>query len=86
MFEAKLSEGVFTEKLTGRTYEEFVKSQKGLSQGFLRFQPYNQVLPACYVSSEKRVKEFEVREDDVWISSFPKCGEETNICFLVVLE
>ena len=74
MPEVKLSEGVFTEAISGPTYDSFVKHQN-FREGFVRFQPYNQVLPACYVAYEKRVKEFEVREDDVWISSFPKCGK-----------
>ena len=43
MSEVEMSEGVFTEKISGRTYEEFLKNQKGYKEGFVRFQPYNQV-------------------------------------------
>jgi len=42
--------------------------------GFVRFQPSGQVLPRCYARLQKDISELEVREDDVWISSFPKCG------------
>jgi len=31
-------------------------------------------LPRCYAREEKEISELSVREDDVWISSFPKCG------------
>ena len=43
MSEFKLSEGVYTENLSGQTYEDFLKNQKGFKNHFVRFQPYNQV-------------------------------------------
>jgi len=43
MSEVQLSEGVYTENLSGQTYEDFLKNQKGYKEGFVRFQPYNQV-------------------------------------------
>jgi hypothetical protein len=43
MSEVEMSEGVFTEKISGQTYEEFLKNQKGFKNHFVRFQPYNQV-------------------------------------------
>ena len=32
------------------------------------------MFPTGYLSYEKEIRELEVRSDDVWISSFPKCG------------
>ena len=33
-----------------------------------------QVFPTGYLQYEKEIRELEVRSDDVWVSSFPKCG------------
>jgi len=44
------------------------------TQGFVKFQPSGQVMPRCFTRLERAVCEFEVREDDVWVASFPKCG------------
>ena len=70
-----MSPGVFVEEISGPIYDKFFAHQKSFNQGFVRFQPYNQVLPKCYSNYEKEIKNFEVRGDDVWISSFPKCGK-----------
>ena len=43
MSEVEMSEGVFTEKISVPSYEEFLKNQKGFKNHFVRFQPYNQV-------------------------------------------
>ena len=32
------------------------------------------MFPTGYLGYEKEIRELEVRSDDVWISSFPKCG------------
>ena len=32
------------------------------------------MFPTGYLGYEKQIRELEVRSDDVWISSFPKCG------------
>ena len=81
MSNAEMSPGVFTEEISGPIYDNFFKNQKSSNQGFVRFQPYNQVLPKCYENFEKKVKDFQIREDDVWISSFPKCGKANNCTF-----
>ena len=31
-------------------------------------------MPRCFARAEKAISELSVRDDDVWISSFPKCG------------
>lgn len=35
----------------------------------------SKVMPKVYLDFEKRIREFETRDDDVWVASFPKCGE-----------
>lgn len=72
---AQLSEGVTIEEIDDPSLKEFHSKQKGFICDFVRFQPYNQVLPRCYEDWEKKNREFECYEDDVWVASFPKCGK-----------
>lgn len=76
MSEIQLSNGVYAEELSGPTYEKFNKDMVSFKTGFVRVQPHNQVLPRCFLKHEKRIKEFQVRDDDVWVASFPKCGND----------
>ncbi len=57
---------------------ELEKNQTGFSTGFYLLQPYNQVHPKPLVEIVKKLKNFECRDDDVWVGSFPKCGTEKN--------
>ena len=43
--------------------------------GLMGSCPKFQVFPKCFLPYQKRLKEFECRDDDVWVASFPKCGE-----------
>lgn len=75
----QLSRGVWTQEIEDclalQQFEEGLGGGEGaFSQGFVRFQPAGQVLPRCFSLVEKEVSQLEVKEDDVWISSFPKCG------------
>ena len=70
-----LSEGVTIETISGDVYDQLLRDvPKSFPSGLVRFLPYNQVLPKVYQKYEKRIKNLEVRDDDIWISSFPKCG------------
>jgi hypothetical protein len=71
---AQLSEGVTIEEIDDESLKEFHSRQSGFKCDFVRFQPYNQVLPRSFGNWEKKIKEFECFQDDVWVSSFPKCG------------
>ena len=42
--------------------------------GFIRIHPFNQVLPKDVENYLKRINDFDVKESDVWVCSFPKCG------------
>ena len=72
---AELSEGVTVEELSGPIYEKFSKSFAAFKEGFIKLQPYNQVVPRCFLKYEKRIKTFDTRPDDIWVASFPKCGK-----------
>ena len=70
-----LSEGVSIDEIDTSLIGAFARSQKAFGRfGFVRLQPYGAVFPRVFVRDQRRLKEFEVRADDVWIGSFPKCG------------
>ncbi len=78
-----LSEGVTVEELDEEVIGEFERAQRGFRRGFVRFQPYGQVLPRTYAKYERILKQFPIKQDDIWISSFPKCGEWLQGCYNV---
>lgn len=47
--------------------------------------PSNCVLPKNYSNYAKRIRDLEVREDDVWVVSFPKCGKYCTFIFKILL-
>ena len=76
-----ISDGVSVEELSGPIYEKFNKSFTAFKEGFIKLQPYNQVVPRCFLKYEKRIKDFQTRTDDVWVASFPKCGKFYNLLY-----
>jgi len=72
--ENKLSDGVWLEEIESEALEVFEANQAEHVDKYVRFMPSGQVLPKCYSRVEKQVSELSVRDDDVWISTFPKCG------------
>lgn len=71
---ANLSEGVTYEEIDETLIKEFNANQKGNPGGFVRLQPFNQCFSRSFLTEQKRCMDFPARDDDVWISSFPKCG------------
>merc|ERR1712071_435561 len=69
-----LSDGVWLEEIENEALEVFEANQAEHADKYVRFMPSGQGLPKCYARVEKEISELSVREDDVWISSFPKCG------------
>jgi len=72
--ESPLSDGVSIEEIESGALAMFEANQTAYEEGFVRFLPSGQVLPRCFTRDEKEISELAVRDDDVWISSFPKCG------------
>ena len=69
-------EGVTVEHLdNNEAYKRFISKQHSYKCGFFRLMPYNQVLPKVYKKHAKRIHDFDIRNNDVWVSSFPKCGK-----------
>jgi hypothetical protein len=44
------------------------------TEGFVRSYPDALFMPAQFESVAKSIYDFEVREDDIWVITFPKCG------------
>ena len=74
--EYELSPGVTIEEVDDPLLEEFRKCRNNAyTEGFVRFQPANQFLPRQMCLYEKRLRNLEVKPDDIWICSFPKTGQ-----------
>ena len=58
-----------------KALQKFVSETPAFPSGFVKVQPYNQVLPRVFLKDWPRIKSFKAKENDIWISSFPKCGE-----------
>ena len=75
-------EGIKVEELDeNEEHRQFILNQHAYKCGFVRLMPYNQVLPKTYIKFAKRIHGFHVHQDDVWISSFPKCGNNFSGLF-----
>ena len=69
-----LSGGVWIEEINNATHKEFEKYQSAFKNGFVKIMPHAAVFPRCFASYVKQIQDFEVREDDIYVASFPKCG------------
>ena len=72
--EYTLSDGVTFEEYSGPLYEKFNEDIGSFQEGFVRILPYDQMLPRCFLKYQKKIKDFEIRSDDIWVCSYPKCG------------
>ena len=68
------SDEVWIEEIDNAALNEFEKNQSAFKDGFVRIMPYGAVFPRCFTSYEKPIRDFEVRKDDIFVASFPKCG------------
>jgi len=55
-------------------YKRFALATPAFPSGFVKLEPFNQILPRVILKDLQKIKAFEAKRDDVWISSFPKCG------------
>ena len=68
----ELSEGVTYEVLPE---SDFTRQTRSIKNGLVKLLPYNQVFPRAFLKRQKKLKDFQCREDDVWVASFPGCGK-----------
>ena len=67
----ELSDGVTYEVLPE---SDFTMQTNSIKHGLVKLLPYNQVFPRAFLKRQKKLKEFQCRQDDVWVASFPGCG------------
>ena len=48
-----------------------------------RIFPSGITLPAKYMEFAAQIRHLELREDDVWVITFPKCGKYHNFTFQI---
>ncbi len=72
-----LSPGVTYTVLDSPLVKEFEAASLNNS-GTVHLQPHDLVMPGSFLRYQKLYSEFKVEDDDVWISSFPKCGRNTQ--------
>lgn len=61
-------------ELEGEAYENFHKNTPQFPNGFVRLEPYNQVVPRCFLKDLEKIRDFQITDEDIWVSTFPKCG------------
>jgi len=64
----------FEEIENNEAFDEFYRQQNLFSKGFVRCQPGGQIMARSYVDLHPRIQDMAVREDDVFVCSFPKAG------------
>ena len=55
--------------------EYIIKNSRFFEAGMKFYTKEKCCLPAAFVKHEKRIRDLEVFEDDVWVITYPKCGE-----------
>ena len=71
----KLKEEAIQFSLIPKTLEEeYHKDFPLISDGLVRGTPGGFVLSPLFAQHEDELRKFEIRKDDVWIVTFPKCG------------
>ena len=54
--------------------QELMKYTPGYKEGYVRIHPSGFVFIKETVQYLDRIRNFEVKDDDIWICTFPKCG------------
>lgn len=75
MAEYPIEEKFDIEDITANCYiQDLMKHLSGYKEGFVRIQPSGFVFIKETVQFLDRIRKFEVKDDDIWICTFPKCG------------
>lgn len=63
------------ESITETLEEDFLKEFPSYVEGLVRGEPGGFVLSPHYAENAQKLYNFHLQPDDIWIVSFPKCGE-----------
>lgn len=66
---------VYEEEIDNEKMMAFCKQTHSFKDGFIRVQPYKCIFPRGYINHEDKIKNTEILEDDIWITSHPKSGQ-----------
>ena len=81
------TETVQVEEIEDENHKTFLSNHSdAFPSGYYRYQPFNQILPKAYLNQIQEIRDFKVRDDDIWICSLPKAGttwtQETVWCIM----
>lgn len=68
-------EDVRGEIIKNETLEKFQeKKSDGKENPYIIIQPHDRVLPERYLKYHESIRDLEVYDDDVWVTTYPKSG------------
>lgn len=59
--------------------DSFKELFTGYDEGLVRSEPNGFVMTPAYGRNAKKIYDMETRQDDVWLLTFPKCGNASKI-------
>lgn len=66
---------VIGDRIQNEALERFYQQTVGVKHNpLLLVHPCERVLPDAFLKCHERIRDFEVYEDDIWITGFPKSG------------
>ena len=70
--EEAIKEVLVEDEATKRFNEQ---THRFAEKGFSRVEPYDQIFPTgLYTRFQKKIEDFEVYDDDIWVCTHPKSG------------
>ena len=66
------------DQLDQETAARLAKAFPAYTEGFVRLQPGNVLMPAFFAKDWQTYRNFELRTDDTMVLSFPKSGTRTE--------
>lgn len=74
-FRSIISTMSFTCKPLSENYSKKLDKIFDVKDSFLQYNPGRFIMPPQYKNLAQQILDFEVREDDVWVISYPRTGK-----------